>query len=337
MGTLFSVLPGLREIRAPLAGGYVWLAAGWLIWGDALPTEDDAPIYHRFAELIHALGPIGIAVLVSIMGYLIGSLVQSTVTSLRAQWMKFIILRRYLKLRRDRDGVRMHRGKPSPEAGQLFSLAELWELIPGERGAQMEWPLPFLLPVPRLEASWDHAVRRAVEEPRRQVRASIRQAVSRSGGEAQVRYTYEGGRRVVEVPQPGGGHAYCPIPETPRGPIGIRQDSLASGSQRVWNKMEQLAAEADLREAIALPLFVLTLILADQVGHGWIWALVVPIALMLQRSSFLRRNAWLSVAAIQASVGTPDLERIAPPFLQYRLEAEELTEAIASGDWSRTA
>lgn len=337
MGALFAVLPGLREIRGPLAGGYIWLVIGWILWGDSLPTEEDGPIYHHFAELVHAISPVGIAVLVSVTAFLIGSLVQSTTTSLRAVLMNYIIVRRYLKRERAREGVRTHRGRAIPKRDHLFPLEELEELIPDEAGGQMGWPSPFLLPVRRLEATWDYSVRRAVEEPRRQVRASIRQAVARSGGKARVRYTSEGGRRVVEIPQAGGGLAYCPLPEIPLGPIGIRQDPLASGSQKAWNKMEQLEAEADFREAIALPLFVLVLIMADQTGHEWIWALVIPFALMIQRSSFLRRHAWLSVAAVQASVGTPDLERIAPPFLQYRIESELLAEAIASGEWPETS
>ena len=33
---LGNVLPGLRELRAPLAAGYLWLRFVWLVWGDTL-------------------------------------------------------------------------------------------------------------------------------------------------------------------------------------------------------------------------------------------------------------------------------------------------------------
>ena len=36
---LASLLPGLRDLRAPLAAGYVWLAAGWLYFAPQLPAS----------------------------------------------------------------------------------------------------------------------------------------------------------------------------------------------------------------------------------------------------------------------------------------------------------
>jgi hypothetical protein len=36
---LASLLPGLRDLRAPLAAGYLWLAAGWLYFAPLLPAS----------------------------------------------------------------------------------------------------------------------------------------------------------------------------------------------------------------------------------------------------------------------------------------------------------
>src|SRR4051794_39467976 len=36
---LGNVLPGVRELRAPLAGGYLWLVFAWVVWGDKLPSK----------------------------------------------------------------------------------------------------------------------------------------------------------------------------------------------------------------------------------------------------------------------------------------------------------
>jgi hypothetical protein len=33
---LLNLLPGLRDLRAPLAAGYLWLAAGWLFFAPKL-------------------------------------------------------------------------------------------------------------------------------------------------------------------------------------------------------------------------------------------------------------------------------------------------------------
>lgn len=38
---LSSLLPGVREVRAPLIGGYLWLCALWLAVGPSLPPKDD--------------------------------------------------------------------------------------------------------------------------------------------------------------------------------------------------------------------------------------------------------------------------------------------------------
>lgn len=38
---LASLLPGLRELRAPLAAGYLWLVVGWLLLHDRIGTGSD--------------------------------------------------------------------------------------------------------------------------------------------------------------------------------------------------------------------------------------------------------------------------------------------------------
>lgn len=73
---LTHVLPGLRELRAPLAAGYLWLITAWLIFADKLPHRselNDSPI-----ERLYDLGPlvsdVGTAVAASIAAYVIGSI-----------------------------------------------------------------------------------------------------------------------------------------------------------------------------------------------------------------------------------------------------------------------
>jgi hypothetical protein len=70
-----NVLPGLRELRAPLAAGYLWLTVLWLIFGASLPTRTE--VKSSPLERLHELGPlvsdIGRAVIVSVAAYLVGS------------------------------------------------------------------------------------------------------------------------------------------------------------------------------------------------------------------------------------------------------------------------
>src|SRR5688572_24765299 len=74
---LASVLPGVRELRAPLAAGYLWLLFVWLVWGDDLPTKAEATdtAFERLDELEPVLTAVGLAVVASVGAYVLGSIV----------------------------------------------------------------------------------------------------------------------------------------------------------------------------------------------------------------------------------------------------------------------
>jgi hypothetical protein len=78
---LANLLPGVRQLRAPLAAGYLWLFALWLVLEPALPTETEAQglaaSIYRLGDLVTAFG---LAVVVSFAAYLIGSLSVSLVS-----------------------------------------------------------------------------------------------------------------------------------------------------------------------------------------------------------------------------------------------------------------
>ena len=67
---LASLLPGVRELRSPLAAGYVWLAALWLLFHDRVPESEDEAT--GAWEAIFALGDrvstVAIGVAVSFAG-----------------------------------------------------------------------------------------------------------------------------------------------------------------------------------------------------------------------------------------------------------------------------
>lgn len=72
---LSSLLPGLRDVRTPLAVGYLWLLIVWLWFGGTL-TESEA--YGRLADTFSQAAFLGEAALlgaVSFTAYLLGSLV----------------------------------------------------------------------------------------------------------------------------------------------------------------------------------------------------------------------------------------------------------------------
>ena len=72
---LSSLLPGIRELRAPLAAGFIWMAFLYLVVGS--PTRGDAPgPINDLLELSDSFGDVLTGVALSFIAYLIGSLSQ---------------------------------------------------------------------------------------------------------------------------------------------------------------------------------------------------------------------------------------------------------------------
>ena len=73
-----SLLPGLRELRAPLAAGYIWLFSVWLGLHSSLPKRAEA---HGIVDAIYDLGDVisvlGLGVAISFIAYLLGAISQS--------------------------------------------------------------------------------------------------------------------------------------------------------------------------------------------------------------------------------------------------------------------
>jgi hypothetical protein len=71
---VLSTLPGLREVRAPLGAGYLWLLNLWLIThaDEARPNN----LSHSFIELGELTGAISLSVAIGFGAYLLGSLTE---------------------------------------------------------------------------------------------------------------------------------------------------------------------------------------------------------------------------------------------------------------------
>jgi hypothetical protein len=80
MNLLASAIPGLREIRAPLVAGYLWLIFAWLVVDPSLPlAQNTAGPVHSLVELANVVGGVATAAAVSVGAYLIGA-VSASVT-----------------------------------------------------------------------------------------------------------------------------------------------------------------------------------------------------------------------------------------------------------------
>jgi hypothetical protein len=85
---LASLLPGLRELRAPLAAGYLWLLLAWLALGGRVPEESEATgIAARLYDIRDAASALGLAVAISFVAYLLGSLSEAIASPI-GQWLK---------------------------------------------------------------------------------------------------------------------------------------------------------------------------------------------------------------------------------------------------------
>ncbi len=82
MGPFASLLPGVREIRAPLAAGYLSLLVLWLSYGGDVPDRADARgLIKRLYELEGLASTLGLAVAISFIAYLLGTLMEWGTTS----------------------------------------------------------------------------------------------------------------------------------------------------------------------------------------------------------------------------------------------------------------
>jgi hypothetical protein len=83
-GILASLLPGLRDLRAPLAAGYIWLATFWVAWGrKQTDLEHRQGLIGDAYQLAHTAGPLAIGAALSFAAYVLGILSISLFGSLR--------------------------------------------------------------------------------------------------------------------------------------------------------------------------------------------------------------------------------------------------------------
>jgi len=72
---LANLLPGLRDVRAPLATGCIWLLTLWLLVEDRVPTPRKAHgVWASLYRLGELLGPAGVLAAGAFLAYLIGAM-----------------------------------------------------------------------------------------------------------------------------------------------------------------------------------------------------------------------------------------------------------------------
>jgi hypothetical protein len=69
---LQTILPGFRHLRAPLAAGYVWILAIWLLFRDVLQSRERASVLHGVGDIANWVGKPAALAAVTLVAYLAG-------------------------------------------------------------------------------------------------------------------------------------------------------------------------------------------------------------------------------------------------------------------------
>lgn len=116
---LASLLPGVRQLRAPLAAGFVWLVVLWFaVAADAPPADRATGVLAELYRLLELAGPAGASAAAAFTAYLLGILSMAVSTGLLR-----VVLRR---------GTRSDTLLPPPSRRGRSDLADVvlrqWEL-----------------------------------------------------------------------------------------------------------------------------------------------------------------------------------------------------------------
>jgi len=337
--TVFSsLLPGFREIRAPLIAGYLWLAVSWLLLSEDVPSRHDHGAFEDLWEIGDAISPIGLAAVASVAAYIVGSLVQA-LAGLAVQ------IYRSRQGTEDLYEVRSvigHLGGESYDPEAWHSVDVLIEIA----GLSGRSDIPMFVEIPNLPAARSIiALRdRELDEVRGRLGRAIGAAMARGQDRARIQVRQAGMRTgLASVPrakeEPG--FEELPIPQfsayadlyRDRSLLRTRLTELAEATGA---KVDRLDAEAGFRLAIAPPLLALAVVFTFDVGPLWLLAILLPLALIADGLRLRRASDRELMDALRARSATEELEQITPVFALYRRDADRLAIAIRNADWSRT-
>jgi hypothetical protein len=261
---LTSLLPGLREVRAPLAGGYLWLLLIWLVADPERPDSEKGGFYGRLEEVANALPLVGQAIAVSIAAYLIGSLFTSLFLRLARgvnEWWSV-----------PREWARGPGGEHRSEGNEIIYHSEgreptilktnLLQLVP-LTGIESEYPLGHYDEV--LLRSIEEMMNRELGETQRELHSAIRQASESVTGDAFFRMAVRGDDQFLQLmaadESKGTVFARNEV-QIPRFSITrdlfrefpILRTRLVEHAETTGMEVERIHAEAEFRFAVAAPI-----------------------------------------------------------------------------------
>jgi hypothetical protein len=263
---LANLLPGVRDLRAPLAAGYVWLLALFLAFEPLLPSRQEATgIWASLIRIQGSLGAIGLGIALSFAAYLVGS-VSDAVTS--------GVVRAAVRMRRTPntpDTSYSERGKTALQ-DVVSGRMELLRQALREHGttlaalyAQKRRHAPEVDEgsIPRIRDLLDHVVGPSFEDPVADPVEADRRATLTMGAGLQHNVKFE---------------------------FDLMLTRLLGRDSELFSAIDRLRAEAEFRIAVTAPLLALAAALAWR-ATWWSAVLVAMGALLLARQGAQRNRA----------------------------------------------
>lgn len=321
---IMSTVPGLREARAALISGYIWVSVAWL----ALPIDDalqhEGQVFARAENMVDSAGKAELLTLSALVAFLVGTVVIETARAM------------------GRVGVRgITRGTDVARTlGAHATLAELrpytsYEFMRAD-GSKLSRTSAKLEDLIRDQtAPCEVALRAAVQE------VSDTPIVVTGGGWDYVTVSIDG--RQFDFP-------LAPTPRRVLEEIDAVRARLAERAPKTAARCDQLHGEALFRLAVGPPCGALAIVLAVASASDGRWIDAAIIALLIGGGAALlvchglaaqRAVTHLTVDALRARDRSVDVAALTPIFRRYCERATHAAAAVSdlapSGDPSRRA
>ncbi len=347
MNFVTQLLPGLRDVRAPLIAGYLWLLSGWLLLADHLPQRNGAEVYAHAFEIGDAVGRVALLGALSMVAYVVGSLLQAV-----PEWITYNSRRLARQLREvsleETSGISL----PLTNAERLLNSPPLF--APTDFHA-IDGDDPTRRILEDLVNGRLGKVRRDLERVLWNAGAMVRSGVESTGAKPPEAPTdtavaigaFGTPRRGWEALNLGamvGNHAHISRFEAALPTFSAHRDlfeerrsiqtRLMETAQHAGSEVERLYSESEFRFTIALPLAVVAVVLAVESRDFWWLALLGVAAGLLVHSMVLRKHAGRElVEALRSRPSAAELDQVTPVFARYEENAEDLIRALSGKQW----
>lgn len=286
MQLLASVLPGLRQLRAPLASGYLWLLAAGLALAELIPkpAAAQAGILRDVYDAAAAAGHSAITVAATFTAYLVG------VLSVQATTVLLPTLRVLPKLRVLR--------KQAP----IGSRTRPETTVPSAAGQRM-----------LREAVLDQLAARYDKDP--ELEAKLAETRARCGAQGELSDSAIR-RAMLDVRFDIDAYARNLERDLPLMPLRLLGEEK---EREIYGEFDRRRAEAEFRAAVALPLAALVVVIAVRTSAWWLLALAGPALLVLEARRQATAAADILAESIRARAPhSPALDHVRAGPLQER-------------------